>query len=112
MALDLDTFLVAWYTIIDDLYQARVAPQLPRGPGKRPALSDSEMLTLALYAQWLHRAAPRHVRRKHSAVRWAAEVRATPVETRLPSLAVGDERPSWDSPFESSHPLRSLEDYI
>jgi hypothetical protein len=55
MALDLDTFLVAWYTIIDDLYQARVAPQLPRGPGKRPALSDSEVLTLALCAQWLHR---------------------------------------------------------
>jgi hypothetical protein len=55
MTLDLDTFLVALYTIIDDLYQAQVAPQLPRGPGKRPTLSDSEVLTLALCAQWLHR---------------------------------------------------------
>jgi hypothetical protein len=55
MTLDLDTFLVALYTIVDDLYQARVVPQLPRGPGKRPALSDSEVLTLALCAQWLRR---------------------------------------------------------
>jgi hypothetical protein len=55
MTLDLDTFLVALYTIIDDVYQARVAPQLPRGPGKRPTLSDSEVLTLALCAQWLRR---------------------------------------------------------
>jgi len=53
MTLDLDTFLVALYTIIDDLYQAQMAPQLPRSPGKRPALSDSEVLTLALCAQWL-----------------------------------------------------------
>ena len=43
------------YTLIDDLYQAQVAPQLPRGPGKRPTLSDSEGLPLALCAQWLRR---------------------------------------------------------
>jgi hypothetical protein len=55
MTLDLDTFLVALYTIVDDVYQAQVAPQLPRSPGKRPALSDSEVLTLALCAQWLRR---------------------------------------------------------
>jgi hypothetical protein len=55
MTLDLDTFLVALYTIVDDLYQARVAPQLLRGPGKRPTLSDSEVLTLALCAQWSRR---------------------------------------------------------
>ena len=62
MTLDLDTFLVALYTNIDDLYQAQVAPQLPRGPGKRPTLSDSEVLTLALCAQWLHRSEPAVVR--------------------------------------------------
>ena len=55
MTLDLDTFLVAVYTIVDDVYQAQVAPQLPRSPGKRPALSDSAVLTLALCAQWLRR---------------------------------------------------------
>jgi hypothetical protein len=51
MTLDLDMFLVALYTIVDEMYQARVAPQLPRRSGKRPALSDSEVLTLALCAQ-------------------------------------------------------------
>jgi hypothetical protein len=55
MTLDLDTFLVALYTILDDGYQAQVAPQLPRGPGKCPKVSDSEVLTLALCAQWLRR---------------------------------------------------------
>jgi hypothetical protein len=62
MTLDLDTFLVALYTIVDDLYQARVAPQLLRGPGKRPMLSDSEVLTLALCAQWWRRSARAVVR--------------------------------------------------
>ena len=33
MTLDLDTFLVALYTIVDDVYQAQVAPQLPVGVG-------------------------------------------------------------------------------
>jgi hypothetical protein len=66
MTLDLDTFLVALYTIIDDLYQAQVAPQLPRGPGKRPTLSDSEVLTLALCAQWLRRS-------ERAVVRYARE---------------------------------------
>jgi hypothetical protein len=51
MTLDLDTFLVALYPIVDDEYQAQVEPQLPRRSGKRPTLSDSEVLTLALCAQ-------------------------------------------------------------
>jgi hypothetical protein len=55
MTLDLDAFLVALYTIVDDVYQAQVAPQLPRSPGKRPTLSDSEVLTLVLCSQWLRR---------------------------------------------------------
>jgi hypothetical protein len=44
-----------WYTIIDDWSQALVVPQLPRGLGKRPTLSDSDGLTLALWAQWWRR---------------------------------------------------------
>lgn len=52
MTLDLDTFLVALYTIVDDLYQQRFAQHKPRRPGKRPELSDSEVLTLAICAQW------------------------------------------------------------
>lgn len=57
-------FLVAVYTIIDVLYQAQLAPQLPRGPGKRPTLSDSEGLALALCAQRLRRS-------EHAMVRYA-----------------------------------------
>ena len=52
MTLDLDTFLVALYTIVDDLYQERYAHTKPRRPGRRPELSDSEVLTLAICAQW------------------------------------------------------------
>jgi len=55
MTLDLDTFLVALYTILDDLYHTQVVPQLPRSPGKRPELSDSAVLTLTVCAQWLRR---------------------------------------------------------
>ena len=51
-AMDLDTFLVALYTIVDDLYQANIAPLLPQRCGPKPRLSGSEMLTLALCAQW------------------------------------------------------------
>ena len=50
--MDLDTFLVALYTIVDDLYQERIAPLLPVRCGPKPRLSDSEALTLALCAQW------------------------------------------------------------
>lgn len=52
MTLDLDTFLTAVYTVVDDLYQARLGKHLSRRPGPKPALSDSELLTLALLAQW------------------------------------------------------------
>ena len=55
MTVDLDTFLVALYTIVDDLYQEHFAPLKPQRPGKRPELSDSEVVTLALCAQWFGR---------------------------------------------------------
>lgn len=52
MSIDLDTFLVTLYTIVDDLYQQHAAPAKPRRPGPRPTVADSEVLTLALCAQW------------------------------------------------------------
>ena len=52
MPMDLDTFLVALYTIVDDLYQQHVAGAKPGRPGARPTVSDSEILTLALCGQW------------------------------------------------------------
>lgn len=53
MFVDVETFLVAVYTLIDDLYQAHLAPVKPRRRGRRPALSDSEVLTLLVLGQWL-----------------------------------------------------------
>jgi hypothetical protein len=50
--LDLDTFLVALYTHIDDLYKANYPPTKPK-PGANPIMTDSEILTLALCVQWL-----------------------------------------------------------
>lgn len=52
MTIDLDTFLAALYTIVDDIYQEHYAHTKPRRPGRRPELSDSEVLTLSICAQW------------------------------------------------------------
>src|SRR5687767_11925107 len=52
MTVDLDTFLVALYTIVDELYQRHVAPHRPRRRGRRAELSDSEVVTLMICAQW------------------------------------------------------------
>lgn len=66
MALDLDTFLVTVYCVVDDRWQAQFAQHKPRRPGHRPELADSEVLTLMLLAQW-------HPRRSERAfVRYAA----------------------------------------
>jgi len=52
MTLDLDTFLVALYILVDDLYQEKIKPLLPKRPGPSGLLSDSELLTLALLCHW------------------------------------------------------------
>lgn len=52
MLLDADTFLVTVYVEVDDLYRTEYAPSKPRRPGPEPAMSDSEVLTLALLGQW------------------------------------------------------------
>lgn len=51
MDIDLDTFLVALYTEVDDLYKGEPA-HLAHRPGVKPELSDSEVLTLSVCAQW------------------------------------------------------------
>ena len=70
MAIDLDTFLVAPYTIVDDLYQQHVAPVKPVRPGPPPTVSGSEVLTLALCAQWWGRSERAFVR--YTRVHWQA----------------------------------------
>jgi hypothetical protein len=68
MELDLDTFLTPLYTAVDDLYAARLAGVMAHRPGPKPVLSDSEVLTLAVRAEWgpwdSERAFDRVVRRR------------------------------------------------
>jgi hypothetical protein len=52
MELDLDTFLTALYTVVDDAYRERVAAAVAHRPGPAPVLSDSEVLALAVCAEW------------------------------------------------------------
>lgn len=47
---DLDTFLIQLYCKVDDFCKAWT-PETPR-PGESPALSRSEVLTLAIFGQW------------------------------------------------------------
>jgi hypothetical protein len=52
MDLDLETFLVALYVIVDDLYQSHIKPRMPPCGGPPVQMSDSEVLCLGLAAQW------------------------------------------------------------
>jgi hypothetical protein len=47
-----DTFLVTVYCLIDDLYREHAGPVRAHLPGRPGELSDSEVLTLAVLAQW------------------------------------------------------------
>jgi hypothetical protein len=49
--MDLDSFLVSLYVHIDDWWQANHSSTTPR-PGRPALLSGSEVLTLAILAQW------------------------------------------------------------
>lgn len=49
--MDLETFLVSLYVLVDEWWLER-HPPAPRGPGRPPLLSESEVLTLAILAQW------------------------------------------------------------
>jgi hypothetical protein len=59
MKIDLDTFLTALYCVVDDIYRTEFAPYKPRRRGKKPDLSDSEVLTLELLFQYQRRGAER-----------------------------------------------------
>ena len=52
MDLDLETFLVALYVIVDDLYQSHIQPRMPACGGPPAQMSDSEVLCLGLAVQW------------------------------------------------------------
>ena len=50
--LDPATLITALYCVVDDVFKAMCAGSKPIRPGSRPELSDSEVLTLILLAQW------------------------------------------------------------
>jgi hypothetical protein len=49
---DLDSFLVSLYVLVDDWWKADHPSTAPRKPGRPALLSESEVLTLAILAQW------------------------------------------------------------
>lgn len=69
---DMDTFLTTVYVVVDEYHkaQAQCAPPPARQPGRAPALSRSEVVTLAIFGQWaqfrseraFYRFAERHLR--------------------------------------------------
>ncbi|MCI0881051.1 MAG: hypothetical protein J4O05_02985, partial [Chloroflexi bacterium] len=50
--MDPDTFLTAVYVIVDDLCQAKSGEVRPKRRGRKPVLSESEVITLALLSRW------------------------------------------------------------
>ena len=50
--IDLDSFLVSLYVLVDDWWKASRPPNAPRKHGRPALLSESEVLTLAILAQW------------------------------------------------------------
>lgn len=84
MAVALDTFLVAVYTVVDTLYQAQIAPHKPARRGHHPELTDSEVLTLMLLGQWLGNSQRALLR--HAATYW------TPYFPRLLSQSAFNRR--------------------
>ena len=49
--MDLDSFLVSLYVLVDDWWKLDHASRPPK-PGRPALLSDPEVLTLAILAQW------------------------------------------------------------
>jgi hypothetical protein len=50
--MNLETFFTILYTLVDDWYQQYVAPYKPKRGGPAARMSDSEVLTVMLAAQW------------------------------------------------------------
>jgi hypothetical protein len=50
--MDLDSLLVALYTLVDDWFKESCCSPTRRGPGRPLVFSDSEVLTLAILSQW------------------------------------------------------------
>jgi len=51
--LDLETFFIAVYTVVDDIYKEAAFPLIGNRNGPEPHFSDSEVITLSLVAEFL-----------------------------------------------------------
>ena len=50
--MDLDTFFTTLYVVIDDWYKSKMTSLMKRHPGPPLQMSDSEVLTVGIAAQW------------------------------------------------------------
>ena len=50
--MDLDTFLTTLYVLIDDWYKREMSVRMKRHAGPALQMSDSELLTISIAAQW------------------------------------------------------------
>jgi hypothetical protein len=50
--MDLDSFLVSLYVLVDDWWREHHPPAARKKPGRPALLVESEVLTLAIFAQW------------------------------------------------------------
>ncbi len=50
--MDLDTFFTTLYVLIDDWYKREMRDRMKRHAGPALKMSDSEVLTIAIAAQW------------------------------------------------------------
>jgi Transposase DDE domain len=50
--MDLDSFLVSLYVLVDDWWQEHHPSRVRKKPGRPALLSDPEVITLAILAQW------------------------------------------------------------
>jgi len=57
--IDVDTFLTTLYVTVDDFRPSRQPEDVPHPPGPEASLSPSEVVTLALFAQWARFASER-----------------------------------------------------
>ena len=51
--MDLETFVTTLYVMVDDFCQSELEPEEPKS-GPQASLSRSEVITLALFGQWVH----------------------------------------------------------
>jgi hypothetical protein len=50
--MDLDSFLVSLYVLVDDWWRERHHPSVPNKPCRPALLCESEVLTLAILSRW------------------------------------------------------------